>query len=41
MVANREGLEGQGEKDGGSMKYKYLVTKQSQGCKVQQKEYNQ
>ena len=40
MVA-REVLEGLGGKGERIKKYTLVVTKQSQGCKVQHREYNQ
>ena len=40
MVARWEGGWGLGEKGEGIKKYKPLVKKQSQGCKVRHREYN-
>ena len=41
MVARGEGVGGLGEKGEGIKKSKLVVTEQTQGCKVQHKEYNQ
>ena len=41
LVARWEAGWGMGEKGEGIKKYKFVVTEQSQGCKVQLREYSQ
>ena len=40
MVARGEGVGGLGEKGEGIKKSKLVVTEQTQGCKVQHREYS-